>query len=138
LSGWEHFPHEADVGIRGWGATLEEAFAQAALAMTAAVTDPSRVLARDAVEVECEAADHEQLLYDWLNALVYEMAARRMLFGRFEIRVRNGKLEAKAWGEPVSVAKHRPTVEVKGATYTELDVAQRSDGIWVAQCVIDV
>lgn len=138
MSGWEHFPHEADVGIRGWGATLEEAFAQAALAMTAAVTDPSRILAREAVEVECEAADREQLLYDWLNALVFEMAARRMLFGRFELRVSDGKLEGKAWGEPVSVARHSPTVEVKGATYTELDVAQRSDGIWVAQCVIDV
>ncbi|HKJ23114.1 MAG TPA: archease, partial [Gammaproteobacteria bacterium] len=38
--GWEHFPHDADVGIRGTGDTPEEAFAQAAVAMTAVVTDP--------------------------------------------------------------------------------------------------
>ena len=27
---WEHFPHDADVGVRGWGTTAAEAFEQAA------------------------------------------------------------------------------------------------------------
>jgi len=36
------------------------------------------------------------------------------------------------------VARHQPTVEVKGATYTELKVAQDALGQWVAQCVVDV
>ena len=35
LRGWEHFSHDADVGIRGWGSTLAEAFEQAALALVA-------------------------------------------------------------------------------------------------------
>jgi SHS2 domain-containing protein len=35
---WEHFPHDADVGVRGFGATAAEAFEQAALALTAIVT----------------------------------------------------------------------------------------------------
>jgi SHS2 domain-containing protein len=38
---WEHFAHEADMGIRGIAPTLEQAFEQAALAMTAVVTDPA-------------------------------------------------------------------------------------------------
>jgi SHS2 domain-containing protein len=60
-----------------------------------------------------------------------------MLFGRFEVHVDGAQLCARAGGEPVDVARHQPAVEPKGATFTELSV-RRSDGAWVAQCVIDV
>jgi len=135
---WEHFQHEADVGVRGVGSSREAAFAQAALAMMAVVTDPATVAAREPVRVACQAPDDALLLADWLNALVYEMATRRMIFGRFEVTIDGERLRATAWGEPVDVAKHHPAVEVKGATYTELKVAQRPDGAWIAQCVVDV
>ncbi len=135
---WEHFPHMADIGVRGIGATREQAFEQAALAMTAVITEPTDVEARQAVEIDCEAPDEELLLVDWLNALVYEMAAQRMLFSRFEVTISGRRLHARAWGEPVDRARHRPAVEVKGATYTELKVLQQEDGTWVAQCVVDV
>ncbi len=65
-----------------------EAFEQAALALTAVVADPARVGANSAIEIRCEAPDDELLLADWLNALVYEMATRGMLFGRFDVRPR--------------------------------------------------
>ncbi|TAK45087.1 MAG: archease [Betaproteobacteria bacterium] len=135
---WEHFEHMADIGVRGIGATREQAFEQAALAMTAVITDPGSVAARDAVAIECEAPDEELLLADWLNALVYEMATRRMLFGRFEVRIEGHRLRACAWGEPTDIGRHRPAVEVKGATYTALRVAQETGGQWMAQCVVDV
>lgn len=135
---WEHFPHGADVGVRGFGANLAEAFEQAALALTAVVTDPRGVAAREAVSIRCAAPDAELLLADWLNALVYEMATRHLLFGRFELRIEDGRLTATAWGEPVDVARHEPVVEVKGATYTGLDVHRGAAGEWVAQCVVDV
>lgn len=134
---WEHFPHGADVGVRGIGRTREEAFAQAALAMTAAITDPATIASRTSVEVDVEAPDDELLLVDWLNALIYEMATRGMLFGRFETQITGTHLHGKAWGEPTDVARHQPAVEIKGATYTALRVAQE-DGLWVAQCVVDV
>jgi tRNA nucleotidyltransferase (CCA-adding enzyme) len=135
---WEHFPHEADIGIRGVGATREEAFEQVALALTAVVTDPASVAATTAVKIEREAPDDELLLADWINALVYEMATRNILFGRFAVRLDGGRLRATAWGEAVDRERHRPAVEVKGATYTALSVARRDDGAWVAQCVVDV
>ena len=135
---WEHFEHDADVGVRGVGRTPEEAFEQAALALTAAITDPARVAARERVTVRCEAPDLELLLADWLNALVYEMATRHMLFGRYAVRIEDGRLEGEAWGEPVDRARHAPAVEVKGATYTALAVRRRGDGAWVAECVVDV
>jgi len=135
---WEHFEHGADIGVRGFGASKARAFEQAALALTAVVTDPERVVARDSVEISCEAADDELLLVAWLNALVYEMAVRRMLFSRFALRIDGRRLRATAMGETVSVARHHPAVEVKGATYTSLRVAQRDDGPWMAQTVVDV
>jgi tRNA nucleotidyltransferase (CCA-adding enzyme) len=136
---WEHFPHGADVGIRGVGPTHAEAFAQAALAMTAVVTPPEEVAARDEVGVECEADTLEDLFFDWIDALVFEMSTRRMLFSRFEVDIDGSRLSARIWGEPVDRARHEPTVEIKGPTYTELRVAHPADGDgWVAQCVVDV
>ncbi|HSS71647.1 MAG TPA: archease [Casimicrobiaceae bacterium] len=135
---WEHFPHGADIGVRGIGATREEAFEQAALALTAVMTDPSSIEAKRAVEIAREAPDDELLLADWLNALVYEMVTQDMIFGRFSVRLDGGRLAATAWGESLDTRRHHPAVEVKGATYTALSVACRDDGGWVAQCVVDV
>lgn len=135
---WEHFEHGADIGVRGRGPTREVAFEQAAMALTGVLTDPAGVQAREHVPIACEAPDDELLLVDWLNALVYEMAVRRLLFGRFSVRLSDHRLEAEAWGEPVDRSTHRPAVEVKGATYTALRVAQEPDGRWVAECVVDV
>ena len=135
---WEHFPHQADMGVRGVGSTREAAFVQAALAMTAIVTDPKEVAADIAVAINCEAPDDELLLVDWLNALILEMAARHMLFSRFEVNLAGHNLNATAWGEAVDPARHQPVVEIKGATYTELKVGQRDHGEWLAQCVVDV
>lgn len=135
---WEHFPHAADVGVRGVGNTLGEAFEQAALALTAAITDPAGVAASARIEVTLAAPDDELLLVDWLNALIYETATHGLLFGRFEVKVAEHRLQARAWGEPVDVARHQPAVEIKGATYTALRVAREPDGAWIAQCVVDV
>jgi SHS2 domain-containing protein len=134
---WEHFAHEADMGIRGLGDTREEAFVQAALALTAVVTDPANVHPHEPVTIDCNAPDDEMLLVDWLNALIYEMATRKLLFSRFEIAIKDRHLQARAWGEPVVDERHQPAVEVKGATYTALAVAN-DDGLWTAQCVVDV
>jgi tRNA nucleotidyltransferase (CCA-adding enzyme) len=134
---WEHFPHEADMGVRGFGPTIGTAFEQAALAMTAVITDPAGIEPREAVNIVCEAPDHELLLAEWLNHLVYEMATRRMLFARFAVQIDASRLEGTAWGEHVEPARHHPVVEVKGATYTALRVAPVPGG-WVAQTVVDV
>ena len=135
---WEHFPHQADIGVRGIGASKAEAFKQAALALTAVITDPQALNASQKVEITCEDADDELLLVDWLNALVYEMATRKLFFGRFEVRLAGHRLEGRAWGDTIDVARHQPAVEVKGATLTCLRVGQEPGGAWVAQCVVDV
>ena len=135
---FEHFRHGADIGVRGIGPTLEEAFAQAGRALTAVMVDPEHVAPRETAAITCTAPDRETLLVDWLNALLYETATRHMLFGRFAVRIDGERLEATAWGEPIDPARHAPAVEVKGATMTELAVRPLPEGGWLAQCVVDV
>lgn len=135
---WEHFAHGADIGIRGRGDTLAAAFEQAALALTAVITDPGLVRPDVEVSVQCEAPDPELLLVEWLNALVYEMATRHMLFSRFDLVCDGSRLAARVSGELVDTDRHQPAVEVKGATMTELAVRREPGGRWIAQCILDV
>lgn len=135
---WAHFIHDADIGVRGVGNSKEEAFEQAALALAAVITDPERIDLKETATIVCEAPDDSLLFADYLNALVYEMATRKMIFGNVKVRIDGPRLRAEAQGEKVDVAKHEPAVEVKGATYTDLLVRQDDEGRWTAQCVVDV
>ncbi|MDX9741577.1 MAG: archease [Gammaproteobacteria bacterium] len=135
---WEHFPHDADVGMHGIGSTPAQAFEQAALALTAVVTDPVTVAELESAAFDCAAPDLELLLVDWLNAVIYEMAIRQLLFARYQVTIDGDHLRGRAWGETVDVERHRPVVEPKGATYTALKVGQEADGLWHARCVVDV
>ncbi len=134
---WEHFEHMADMGVRGIGPSREAAFEEAALAMCATITDPTSVRPEIMVVVDCSAIENEFLFVDWLNALIAEMSARRMIFNKFEVEIIDGHLHGRAWGEVVDPSRHHPAVEVKGATLTELKVAN-DNGLWTAQCVVDV
>ena len=117
---WEHFYHMADVGVRGFGENMGQAFEQAALALTAVVTEPEQVRAEQAVEIGCAAPNDELLLTDWLNALVFEMATRRMLFARFEVTIEDHRLTARAWlttgASHATRARAAPTAIARSAT----------------------
>ena len=115
-----------------------ESFEQTALALTAVITDLESIRAEETVKVHCKAPNVELLLVDWLNAIVYEMSVRNMLFCEFHVSIDGGVLHGQAHGEVISVSRHRPASEVKGATLSELEVAQSPAGIWHAQCIVDV
>lgn len=114
-----------------------EAFEHAALGLTRIVTY-SPIAADSRVEVECRQSDLELLFVDWLDAIIYEIATRKMLFGHFAVRIEGLFLQGSLWGEPVDMVRHAPACEPKGATLTALKVARDDSGIWTAQCVIDV
>lgn len=135
---WEHIEHDADIGLRASAPTRESALEAMGEALTALVCDPKSVRSMATVEIRCDAPDNATLLVDWLNALVFEMSARNMLFGEFHVRLNGCRLEAIAAGERVDRLRHQPVVEVKGATYTALVMEQDSGGTWHAQCIVDV
>ncbi len=135
---WEIYSHPSDIGIRGVGPTREEAFAQAALALTAVITEPQKVEPKQAVDIVCREDNDDLLFVSWISMLLYEMGTREMLFSRFEVEPIEGGIRGRAWGEPVDVEKHQPAVEVKAATYADLKVERDRDGNWLAQCIVDV
>ena len=116
MASWELFAHDADVGVRGFGPTKEAAFEQGAIALMHAIGAGSDVAPKQMVSVACTAPDSEVLFIDWLNALIFEMATRSMLFSRFQVRIENGALRAGARGEPIDPARHEIAVEAIGAT----------------------
>jgi len=139
----EQFGHGADVGVRGRGATPEEAFAGAALALEALFArDPASVRPVREETITCRAAGLEELLLDFLDELIFVFATRRLVFSRFDIGIEESApgawaLRARASGERWDPSRHEATVEPKGATFTALRVGREGGG-WVAQCVVDV
>ncbi len=138
MARWEHFSHGSDIGVRGFGKTPEEAFEQAALALSAVVANLATIVPHEDIEVRCDAPDLELLLMSWLNAVIYEMAVRRMLFSKFHVAISGHSLTGALSGETIDTGRHEIAVEAKGATVTGLRVARDADGGWVAECVIDV
>jgi SHS2 domain-containing protein len=138
-SGFEVFEHGADVGIRGWGASLEEAFVQGARAMFSLMTEDLQSVNLDTgVEIQAAGYDLESLFVAWLNALLTESDLHGLLLAGFEVRLgQDYTLTGTAQGESFSGQKGKQGVEVKGATFCLAEVSPQ-DGGWMAQCVVDV
>ena len=134
---YETFEHQADIGIRGFGASLEEAFENSARALYSVMVRMDAVKALEERTVTVSAPDHELLLVEWLNALLSLSDIERMVFSMFEVKINGTVLSGSAWGEKLDPGRHEPNVEVKGATYHLLRIT-KNDGQYMAQCVVDV
>jgi SHS2 domain-containing protein len=132
----DYFEHDADMGIVGHGATLEEAFESAAVAMFAIMTDLAAVRRQQTVRLEFEEADTELALVRWLNLLLATAREYGMIFAEFRLERDGGVWRGAATGETWRRDLERG-VEVKGATLTMLSVGQSQAG-WEARCVVDV
>ncbi len=133
---YRYFDHGADIGVAGYGETLERAFEAAAYAMFSIMADLDAVKPASPVDFDFEEADAELALVTWLNRLLTEAHTRAWVFARFDLRHKNARWIGHAWGEPWRDSLERG-VEVKGATFTELSVAHSALG-WEARCVVDV
>lgn len=131
-----YFDHDADTGIIGRGATMEDSFEQAAQAMFALMGDLSAIQPKITFKIAFEEADIELAFVTWLNQLLAKAQADNVLLSTFHLE-RKGNLwqgEAKGdrWREDIEHG-----IDVKGATLTMLSV-KAIDGKWEAKCVVDV
>ena len=137
---YENFEHKADIGIRGRGKSMEIAFEEAAKAMFNVEVDVEKVKPSKQVKIAVEADNIEELLVEWLNALLSQASLQSMVFSKFKVKIINGrnvKLKGLAKGEKLDVIRHNVKDEVKGATYSQLKV-YKTKGVWIAQCIVDV
>ncbi|RKX56757.1 MAG: archease [Thermodesulfobacteriota bacterium] len=141
---FETFEHGADIGIRGYGKTLEEAFSNGIKALISLIVEkiPESGLKREkSIEIEIDAEFLDELFVTFINKLISYIALENILFWDFE-----GKIEKKdkefilkghVWGEEYDLEKFGYGVEVKGATFTMSEVKKQND-LWIVQCVVDV
>lgn len=135
---YEYFEHQADIGIRGKGNTLAEAFEQAALAMFEIMVDTIDLNPTESQIVEIEADNSEELLISWLSELLFLKDVENKIFSRFEIsKIDDNTIMAKVYGEKIDFSRHKLKLEVKAATWTQLAIKKHDNG-YIAQCLVDV
>jgi len=114
--------HTADVGIKAYGDTVSEAFKNAAIGMFDIITDKSIINSIGQYEIQLNAPDLEQLLVDWLSELLFLNSAKNLVFGSFNVTVKNNDLSAQIFGEEYNTSKHKKGTEIKAVTYHMLKV----------------
>ncbi len=130
--------HPADVGFEAFGATREEAFANAGLALTHLRVDLSSIELRSSLHLIAHASDLAGLLVNWLSEILYYQDAEGWLPGRFEIEnLSETSVAAVAKGESFNPARHSLKTLVKAVTYHQL-VFERNGNGWRAQVFVDV
>jgi SHS2 domain-containing protein len=134
---YQRFGHGADIGIKGIGKTLEEAFAEGARAMFDAMVDVKKVKPQKEVKIKAEAANQEELFVEFLNKLLAEADLGNLVFSKFKVVIRNNEILASAWGEELDQEKHNIKTEVKAATYSMLKIGRENNN-YFTQCIIDV
>lgn len=138
LKKFEIVEHTADVGVRAYGDSRAEAFANCALGMVSLMYDPGSVRREERARIEVRAPEEKALLVAWLSEILYLVEAEGWAFGEFVVEEASG-LEARGWGlgEPLDRDRHRVFGEVKAPTYHMLELAERG-GRWEAQVIFDV
>ena len=129
---FEFLEHTADAYIAAYGATMEEAFGNAALAMFEVMTDTQKISPTHKDTVQVEAEDEYALLYSWLEALLVKFEVNGMLFSKFEVAAiketdEGYRLKATVWGEKFDAAKHPQKVGVKAVTYHQMEIIKENE-----------
>jgi tRNA nucleotidyltransferase (CCA-adding enzyme) len=137
-AGWEPFDVDADVGVRAWGPTRAEAFAQAALGVLALIVLPDEVEEREHREVRAQAGSPETLLVNWINECLYVHEIEGFVVRRVSVlgasdTVVHGILH----GEELDIRRHRPGTVVKAATLHQASVVEL-DGRHQVTVIVDV
>ena len=135
---FEYFEHKADIGVRGKGETLKEAFEQIALATFEIMIETKDLHSSIPKQIEISGNDYEELLMAWLSELLYLKDVENQMYYNFEIiELTEQKLSALIYGEIINPEEHKLKLEVKAATWTQLAV-KKEKKFWIAQCVVDV
>jgi SHS2 domain-containing protein len=142
---YEFLPHQADARFRAYGQTLEEALANAALAMVSLMWEVEKVRPVKKEVIKVEASSLEQLTVKFLTEFLYLLDVKSFLLAEVEsIKVEEAqkdgrklyRLEAEVAGDSAS-----PEYEiyglVKAVTYNEMKI-EKTDGLWLLEVVVDM
>ncbi len=139
---FEFLEHTADVYVRAFGTSMEQAYENAALSMFETMTDSSKIAQTQEETLEVEAEDQYALLYNWLEALLVKFETEGMLYSKFQIgdwkeTAESFKFTAKVWGEKFDPKKHPQKVGVKAVTYHLMVVIREPERV-ILEFILDI
>jgi SHS2 domain-containing protein len=138
---YEILPHTADGKFRAFGRTLEEAFANAALAMSSLMWDWAKVEPRISRTVNVAGRDREQLLVKFLGEIIYLLGTEKFLLAAVkDLRIAGGddavwSLKAGLLGDALT-GRYEIYGDVKAVTYNEMKIEEC--GGFMVQVVVDM
>jgi SHS2 domain-containing protein len=137
-AGFEILDHTADIGVRAWGRTPDEMFAQAVRALFHLMYDPATIAPRLTRELDVRAEGYEYLLVDLFNEILYLFDAEKLAFADVRIEALSPEhVRVRLMGEPFDPARHEGRIYVKAATLHQLKV-ERRNGLWIAEVYVDI
>ncbi len=155
------FDHTADLGVEVNAATPSELFADAAKGLTAAICgNPESITATESIAVTIYSDTLEDLLYDWLDEILFRFDAEHFLLagceslhltGDFTTDRSRSTTNSTAYsnstaayslttvlrGERFDTGKHQMDREVKAITYHQLAIHCQANQ-WSAKFVVDL
>ncbi|MBI4450934.1 archease [Candidatus Woesearchaeota archaeon] len=131
---------QADVAFEATGKSLADLCENAGLATETVMAELSTIKPRLKHTVKLQASDQEQLVFKFLDELVYLKDAEQLLFSKIKATVVEGKafkLVGLLQGDKINVAKQRLGTDVKAVTMHQFKVEKAAKG-WRAIVVLDI
>ncbi len=131
-----YIEHPSDVGFEVEGATLEELFANAAIACYSFMTDVDAIDESEERAVEIRSEDLYSLMFDWLDELIFLFESESLVFKRFELKIDETSLSGVCRGGKFEPGRHEAGIIIKAVTYNMMEI--KKNELWHARVVLDV
>lgn len=132
---YEYFHSDRDVSVAGYGATVEEAFQNAAEAMFALAVELAHVQAERTLPVSFIEESESRALARWLDLLADAAARHHLVFREFHLQREGALWWGCATGQRVQGARERE-LPVKRAERGVVLVRRIPSG-WEARCSVE-
>ena len=124
--------HTTDAFIEVNAPNLKEAFTIAAQSVVDTTIERSAVDEKEEMLIKVSGKDQKYLLYNWLEAVIYQLITEGFAIKRFEVDLQKKdqyEITAKTFGEPIDLKKHNFKVEIKAPTFHLMEISEEKEVI---------
>lgn len=137
---YKYLEHTADIKFQAYGKSLEQAFGNAALALSNVIVDTKNVKKKIKKTIEVEGEDLKSLLYNFLEEFLFLLDTENFLLSKvnnIKINKKNNNYELTAIVSGDNVINYKTKGDVKAVTYNEMEIKQEKNKVML-QVVLDV
>ena len=131
----------AEPAFEAYGKTVDEVFANSALAIAETMTDSAKIKPKIKKSIKLVNSDLNTLLVDFLNEIVRMTDTDKLFFSKFKTKVTDAGgtwiLQAELAGEKINPKKHELRADIKAVTWHMFELKKGRTG-WTARVVLDV